>query len=350
VIGKGGGGGGTGVYHLVPRVFPTPTRGFPRFLDCGSSATLPVMAHRAPFARAPLVLVAIAAGTWLSQALASVLKPRGYRVQFATSGREVLERAPAMRPDIVVLDADLPDLDGVSVCRALRQDRASWDMPVMMITSMQATAVQRRAALEAGAWDYLSVVLQPEELTLKLDAIARLKLDLEGVLADSTVDPASGLYTRRGLERRARELTADAFRRRAPLACVALGVDPDPKGVPGSAAPLAGAFAYAATVLQTSGRASDAIGALGEGALAVLAPATAPDAALKMARRLSRVIETAGPRPAGVPPLRVHAGYDAAADVHETPIEAAGLLEHAGTALDHARAGGPGERIRAYRA
>ena len=184
-----------------------------------------------------------------------------------------------------------------------------------MITSLPATAGHRRTALEAGAWDYLSVVLNPEELILKLDAIARLKLDLEGVAA-SPVDPTSG--------------------------CT--------HGAGSSAAPPAGAVAYAATVLQTSGRASDAIGDLGEGALAVLAPATAPDAALKMAQRLSRVIETAGPRPAGVPPLRVHAGYDAAADVHETPIEAAGLLEHAGAALVQARAAGPGERIRAYRA
>src|SRR5439155_22457658 len=114
-------------------------------------------------------------------------------------------------------------------------------------------------------------------------------------------------------------------------------------------AALPGAVAYAATVLQASGRASDAIGDLSEGAFAVLAPATPPEHALKMARRLSLVIETAGPRPAGVPPLRVHAGYDAAANVHESPIEPGRLLEHAGTALDQARAAGPGERIRAYR-
>ncbi len=82
----------------------------------------------------------------------------------------------------------------------------------------------------------------------------------------------------------------------------------------------------------------------------MLAPATTPEHALSMARRLSRLIETAGPRPAGVPPLRVHAGYEAAANVHETPIEPVSLIEHAGAALIQARAAGPGERIRAYRA
>ncbi len=301
------------------------------------------MAPRPPFSRPPVVLAVSVAGTWLRQALAGLLKSQGYRVHFASSGGELLERAATVRPDIVVLDTDLPDLDALSVCRALRQNRAAWDMPVMMITSLSATEGQRRAGLEAGAWDYLSVVLSPEELTLKLDAMARLKLDLERALEHSSVNPVSGLYTRRGLERRARELAADALRRHSPLACVALGIEPAPKDAPG-------AVAYAATVLQTSARASDAIGDLSEGAFAVLAPATPPEHALSMARRLSRLIETAGPRPAGVPPLRVHAGYEAAANVHETPIEPVSLIEHAGAALTQARAAGPGERIRAYRA
>jgi PleD family two-component response regulator len=290
------------------------------------------------------VLVANAPGTWLTQALASLLSPRGYRVKVALSGRELLERVPALRPDIVVLDTDLPDLDGVAVCRILRRDRAAWNMAIIMITSTPATKAQRLAALEAGAWDYLSVLLNPDELILKLDTMARLKIEMDHMLEESAVDQTSGLYTRRGLERRARELTAEAVRRHGPLACVALRVEADPKEA------LPAAALYAAKVLQSSGRASDAIGGLSDGAFAVLAPATTPPDALKMAQRLARVIETAGPRPAGVPSLRVHAGYDAVADLHETPTEPAGLLEHAVTALDQARAGGPGERIRAYRA
>ena len=305
--------------------------------------------RRAPFSRAPVLLVANAFGTWLSQALANLIKARGYRVHFVLTGRELLDHAPAVRPDVIVLDADLPDLDSVAVCRTLRQNRVPWDMPIIMITATPATKQQRIAALEAGAWDYLSVLLNPEELTLKVDAVARLKIEMERALEQSAVDPGSGLYTLRGLERRARELAADAVRRRAPLACVALGIGVDPKGAAESSAALPAAAAYAGQVLQASGRTSDCVGSLGEGEFAVLAPATAPEGAERMAQRLSRVLETAGPRPAGVPPLRVHAGYDAVADVHQTPVEPASLLEHAGTALRQARAGS-GERIRAYRA
>jgi len=307
------------------------------------------MGRRASFSRAPVVLVANAFGTWLSQALANLVAARGYRVHFVLSGREVLDQAPALRPDVVVLDADLPDIDSITVCRTLRQDRAAWNMPVMMITATPATKQQRLAALKAGAWDYLSVLLEPEEVTLKIDAMSRLKLEMERALEQSALDPASGLYTLPGLERRARELTSDATRRRAPLACVALGIGLDPKGAGESAAALSGAAAYAGQVLQASGRTSDCVGSLGQGEFAVLAPGTAPEGAAKMAQRLARVIETAGPRPAGVPPLRVHAGYDAVADPHRTPVEPAALLEHAGTALHQARAG-TGERIQAYRA
>jgi len=305
------------------------------------------VARRAPFSRPPVLLVANAFGTWLSQALANLVKARGYRVHFVLTGRELLDQAPTLRPDVIVLDADLPDLDSVAVCRTLRQNRAAWNMPVIMITATPATKQQRLAALEAGAWDYLSVLLNPEELTLKVDAMARLKLEVDRALEESAVDPTSGLYTLRGLERRARELTSDAVRRRAALACVALGIGLDSKG--DGAAVLPAAAAYAGLVLQVSGRTSDCVGRLGQGEFAVLAPGTAPQGAATMAQRLSRVLETAGPRPAGVPPLRVHAGYDAVANVHRTPVEPESLLEHAGTALHEARAGS-GERIRAYRA
>ncbi|PYO73590.1 MAG: hypothetical protein DMD67_15465, partial [Gemmatimonadetes bacterium] len=120
------------------------------------------MAPRVPFSRPPVLLVAHAFGTWLSQALANLVKARGYRVHFVVTGRELLDLAPTVQPDAIVLDADLPDLDSVAVCRTLRYNRAPWDMPVIMITATPATNQQRLAALEAGAWDYVSVLLNPE--------------------------------------------------------------------------------------------------------------------------------------------------------------------------------------------
>jgi PleD family two-component response regulator len=244
------------------------------------------------------------------------------------------------------MDANLKDLDSIAVCRALRQNRAlSWHTPIFMITSTPATKQQRLAALEAGAWDYLSLVPNAEELALKLDAFTRVKLETDHALDEGAVEPVSGLYTMRGLERRARELVSDAFRRHAPLACVALAVELEAQER--LAAPPV-ALEYAAHILQARGRTSDAIGRLGWSEFAVLAPSTAPDGAVRMARRLTQAVETAGPRPAGLPPLLVRAGYEAVTDLHATPLAPDRLLEHAGAALVQARATGNGERIRAY--
>src|SRR2546428_88833 len=171
------------------------------------------MPPRMPFTRSPVVLLANS-GTWLNQALDSVLEPLGYRVVSVGSGRELLDRAPAARPDVILMDANRQALDSLAVCRAPRQNRAvPWHTPIFMITSTPATKQQRLAALEAGAWDYLSLVLNAEELALKLDAFTRIKLETDRALDQGAVEPASGLYTMHGLERRARELVSDAFRR-----------------------------------------------------------------------------------------------------------------------------------------
>src|SRR5205085_2245082 len=120
-----------GLLRPEPGVSPARARSFPGVLGVGPSPHSD-MARRPPFSRPPVVLVANAFGTWLSQALANLVKARGYRVHFVLSGRELLEQAPSVRPDVVVLDADLPDLDSIEVCRTLRQNRAAWNMPVMM--------------------------------------------------------------------------------------------------------------------------------------------------------------------------------------------------------------------------
>src|SRR5436309_2423676 len=221
------------------------------------------MPPRTPFARSPVALLANA-GTCLNQALESMLEPLGYRVLSVATGRELLDRAPTARPDVILMDANLHDLDSITVCRTLRQQRAvSWHTPIFMITSTPATKQQRLAALEAGAWDYLSLVINSEELALKLDAFVRVKLETDRALEEAAVEPASGLYTMRGLERRARELVSDAFRRHAPLACLAFAVELEPQGAhpaPVAAPPVA--VAYAGQILQARGRTSDAIGVL----------------------------------------------------------------------------------------
>src|SRR5439155_719712 len=98
----------------------------------------------------------------------------------------------------------------------------------------------------------------------------RFKLETGRRLEESAVNPSSGLYTVSGLERRARELTADAVRRHAPLACLALGIEVETAGAPRSAARVPAAAQYAAQVLLIGARASDAMGGLGVADVALI--------------------------------------------------------------------------------
>src|SRR5258705_6476897 len=105
------------------------------------------------------------------------------------------------------MDANLQDLDSIAVCRALRHNRAvSWHTPIFMITSTPATKQQRLAALQAGAWDYLSLVINSEEVGLKLDAFLRGKLETDRGLGEAPGEPASGVDTLTRPERPARQL------------------------------------------------------------------------------------------------------------------------------------------------
>jgi two-component system, OmpR family, response regulator MprA len=104
------------------------------------------------------------------EALALVLDLNGFDVTTAADGREVIRALAAQRPDAVVLDVLMPELDGLEVCRRMRAtgDRT----PVLMLTA-RAEVSERVAGLEAGADDYLVKPFAREELIARLRALLR---------------------------------------------------------------------------------------------------------------------------------------------------------------------------------
>ena len=94
------------------------------------------------------------------------------RVSFATTGEEALRLARQQRPHAVLLDADLPDLPGLAVCRALRRDPLTADLPVIMLTQLQAPALEAEA-LAAGAVDHLRKPFDPATLRMRLLRLLR---------------------------------------------------------------------------------------------------------------------------------------------------------------------------------
>jgi two-component system response regulator MprA len=106
----------------------------------------------------------------MREALELALRLDGFEVELASDGREAIRRLPLVRPDVVLLDVLMPQLDGIEVCRRMRDtgDRT----PVLMLTARDEVG-DRVAGLEAGADDYLAKPFALPELLARVRALLR---------------------------------------------------------------------------------------------------------------------------------------------------------------------------------
>jgi len=100
------------------------------------------------------------------------LKREGYLVSAASSGEEALRQVQAAPPDLVLLDLMMPAMDGLEVCRRLRQDPATVSLPIVMLTA-KGDEVDRVLGLEIGADDYIVKPFSPKELLARVRAVLR---------------------------------------------------------------------------------------------------------------------------------------------------------------------------------
>jgi diguanylate cyclase (GGDEF)-like protein len=280
---------------------------------------------------------------WSARSLESALEPNGFAVIRAFTGAQALERARAEMPDVVILDAQMPDMHGFDVCRELRSDRALGPTtPIVITTAGPSGRVQRLEALQAGAWEFFGQPIDGEALLLKLRTFVEAKLASDRLREERLVDPDTGLYNRAGLSRRAREIGSGASRRHDPLACVVLGSE-----IESDLADSTQLVGLVARALREAGRSSDALGRLGGQEFAVIAPATGAQGAVKLVNRLAGVIEAlpvSGHEGHGG--LKVRAGYCAVPDFAASSLDAVQLLECASTALHDLLQTPDGERVR----
>jgi DNA-binding response OmpR family regulator len=101
--------------------------------------------------------------------VSAYLKNAGYGVRTAATGGEALRQVAAEKPALVVLDLMLPDIDGIEVCKRIRQES---DLPILMLTARDED-VDKIIGLEVGADDYLTKPFNPRELVARVRSILR---------------------------------------------------------------------------------------------------------------------------------------------------------------------------------
>jgi DNA-binding response OmpR family regulator len=101
--------------------------------------------------------------------VALYLKNAGYAVKTAATGGEGLRLATSDEPDLIVLDLMLPDIDGIEVCKRVRQRS---DVPILMLTARDED-IEKIIGLEVGADDYLTKPFNPRELVARVKSVLR---------------------------------------------------------------------------------------------------------------------------------------------------------------------------------
>ncbi|MBT4496366.1 MAG: response regulator transcription factor [Gemmatimonadetes bacterium] len=146
------------------------------------------------------------------------LKQAGFQVEEAEDGEVALQLIEDRPVDLVVLDLMLPGIDGLEVCRLLKQNVEHKDLPILMLTA-RTEEVDRIVGLELGAEDYLVKPFSPRELILRIKAILRRVKGGKGESEEEAAEriQAGGLTIdlvghRVLLEGEAIELTATEFR------------------------------------------------------------------------------------------------------------------------------------------
>lgn len=135
--------------------------------------------------------------------LSELLAQAGYTVRPAQDGRMALRSAQASPPELILLDVRMPGMDGYEVCRRLKADARTRDIPVIFLSALQ-DAGDKLRGFELGAVDYIAKPFQPEEVLARVRThveLRRLQSNLEARVAERTaqlLEAQASLHESRG--------------------------------------------------------------------------------------------------------------------------------------------------------
>lgn len=155
----------------------------------------------------------------------------GYEVLTAYRGLQALKISQEEKPDLVLLDVMMPDLTGYEVCRALKINPGTSEIPIIFLTA-KGEIFDRVEGLNIGAHDYLAKPFHPEELKVRIKNALRFKEERDRLIneavtlkAQSIIDELTGFYNHRYLKERLSEELARAKRYNYSISCALVSPD-----------------------------------------------------------------------------------------------------------------------------
>ncbi len=216
------------------------------------------------------------------------LQRDGLALHCVNDGESALSAAASLRPELILLDVDMPRLDGFEVCKRLKANSMTAGVPIIFLTA-DAVAMDKVKGLDLGAADYICKPFKPDELRARVRSVLRAKHQLDKT---ALVDALSGCWNRAYFDVHLPVQLSAAKRSGLPLACIVADVD-RLRAINARHGQSAGddVLKSIGRILLGGCRAADIVCRLQEGTFAILMPGTASKSAAQIAERLRSEIE-----------------------------------------------------------
>lgn len=156
--------------------------------------------------------------------LQEILEDESYEVHSFENGLSLVALSKELKPDVILLDIMMPEKDGFQVCRELKQDPETRDIPVLMVTA-KAEGTDVKRALEIGAFDYLKKPIHEVEVVARIQSALRFKEDQDRLRELAMKDSLTGLFNHASLMELLEKEWVKAERNLAPYSYAMLDVD-----------------------------------------------------------------------------------------------------------------------------
>ena len=117
-------------------------------------------------------------------------------IELAESGEQAFQKIEAEKPDLIILDVQMPDMDGYEVCRKLKENEATTDIPVVFLTANNSNEDEERG-LKIGATDFIRKPISPQIVQTRVSNILKLQTATRQLELLASTDPLTGAFNRR---------------------------------------------------------------------------------------------------------------------------------------------------------